>query len=216
MYVTRSSGFSRAPSRRGSSRSVEGGEEQAERPVDPVPILRPDEVEEQAPEDREAQARAGSRLVAGPERGDRREPVVDQPRQEPCEGLLAASRAGVALEEQSLGRPERRVAEPAPHRLNGRRARLGRKGGEEVALVRLDALDDGRQQPLARAEVMEEHPVAGPDLACEVPKRAVADPAPPHLLDDCVQDVLPSHASECTIWYTYQMVHTLSTWSHSP
>ena len=47
---------------------------------------------------------------------------------------------------------------------------------QEVPLALLDRLHDRREQSLPRPEVVEEHPVAGPDLGGERPQAGVAHP----------------------------------------
>ena len=105
----------------------------------------------------------------------------------------------------------------------GGQRRIDLELGEPVALLGLDRADDRDDQALLRAEVVDEHAVAGADRA----RRAAQAEVGEAVLGDVVDrrrasrrsrgvgrsrstgsrfPALALPARECTIWYMYQMV----------
>ena len=106
-------------------------------------------------------------------------------------------RLPVDLEEQPLVRPVHRVGQlrphppqPSPGRLAGLLG-LGRHRGHDLALARLDRLDDLDQQALLRAEVVDEHPVAGAKRGGQLAEADVAQPVLGDVVDGGRQQPLP-------------------------
>ena len=68
-------------------------------------------------------------------------------------------------------------------------SRLGGQVGEDRHLAALDLLDDREEQFAPRAEVVQQHSVAGADRFGDLAQRAVADPGPRELRDQRVEQL---------------------------
>ncbi len=155
-------------------------------------IIGGDQVKEQATHDGQSKAhqcRIGRPVVS--------EPSLDSPWQHPGERLLTLDAAGVALEEEALERAQLRPAKVGPHGCD-RRGRLGRQLGQQGSLAALDLLDDRQQKLVSRAEVVQEHAVAGADRRGDVAKRSVTDATRRALRHHRVEQLLATFEIRCS------------------
>jgi hypothetical protein len=182
-----------------------------ERGVDPGPILRSDEIQEQPAKQGQAQSHAGTDVGVAVRSGSLKsdhpiEPIVHEPGEQRCERLLASARTRVTLEEETFSRPQTWIAQTLPHRV---RQLLGRRLErlEQPALVLFDFADYLRKEAVARTEVMDEHPVTRADRRGNIAQGTIADPAALQLGHDRIEDFLLSDVQSvpfgtCTRWYS--------------
>ena len=186
--------------------------ELTERGVNALAVRRTDKIEQESPEDCKTEACAGARRprVGITSRAGSRpvQPVIDEAGQQRGEWRLAPARPGVALEEQALGRPQARIAQPRPQRVDGVTGRRV-ESGEELVVGRLDGSNHLGEQSLPRPEVVDEHPMAGASRGGDIAQRAITDAVALERVNDSRQEVLPCHGPDCTMWYMYHVVQPL-------
>src|SRR5690606_12972082 len=111
-----------------------------------------------------------------------------------------------------LVRSECRIGEPVPQLLGDfTRRQLGllAECGQQFALAPLHLADHLDQQPLFRPEVVDQHPVAGPQRGGDLAQAALADAMRRDVLHGCGQQACPAARARvahvayrsCTIWY---------------
>src|SRR4051812_44326245 len=140
---------------------------------------------------------------------------------------MALQRLRVDLEEQALVGPQCGVGDALPgaaHHLGGRGVLVEQQRRERRALPGLDRADDLDQEPLARAEVVAEHPVAGAEGGGEAAQAEVADAVLGDVLHGGREQALARRRSiavaagrhrtgilalNCSVWYMYRSVHFL-------
>jgi hypothetical protein len=146
-------------------------------------------------------------------------PAVNDVVEEGDRARAPLERLNVQLVEESLVGPQRRVRQAAPHRAHGvaaRQARVGEQVVEKRALGVFDGLHDGKQQAFARAEVVDEHTVAGADRGGHLAQAEVDDAVVLNVVDDEGEEPIAGrdggrHLTQastlCTMWYMYRLVH---------
>ncbi len=164
-----------------------------------------------------ARAAVGLEAVRDVDRDGRLEPVVDDPVEQLGRAGAALQRLAVELEEEALVGVQERIGEVAPpgaHRLAEVLAERRQEDGECVALALLDRSDHLDPEAFARAEVVDQHAVAGPDRGRQLAQREVADAALLDVLHRSFEQLFASvstgHGAKCTIWYIMPKPVTVS------
>ena len=174
-------------------------DERVHRLVDCVGVAGGEQVEKQSAGDSDPEpgvrARQRPRHPQGDiYRGDRLDPVLDDPVEKPGRVRAALQRLAVELKEQPFAGPQRRIGDvlpPFPQRLARRPRRIRQQRAQPLALALLGGAHDLDPQPILGAEVEDQHPVAGRERAGERPQAQIADPMRRDVVNRGFEQLLP-------------------------